>query len=57
MNDFNSPTTKLPIKLGSSQRRLLLKALVASGLIASITRQQALAQSATDYKALVCIYL
>ena len=43
--------------LSSAQRRLFLKALIASGFAASIQRQQALALTAPDYKALVCINL
>lgn len=41
----------------SLQRRQLLKWAAASGLLAAIDRRNALAQSASDYKALVCIYL
>lgn len=43
--------------LTSPQRRRLLKALAASGLLAAAERNLALAQSAPDYKALICIYL
>ena len=52
----NSNSAK-SIKLTSPQRRLLLKAFTACGLTASILRQQALAQTAPGYKALLCIYL
>jgi uncharacterized protein (DUF1501 family) len=44
-------------RLDSPQRRRLLKAMAATGLLAAIERNLALAQSAPDYKALVCIYL
>ena len=43
--------------LTSRQRRTLLKAFGASGLLAAVGRNLALAQSAPDYKALVGIYL
>ena len=46
-----------PLNLPSATRRRLLKAFAASGLLAAIERNWALAQSAPDYKALVCIYL
>ena len=41
----------------SPRRRRLLKAAAASGLLAAVERNLALAQAAPDYKALVCIYL
>ena len=41
----------------SPARRRLLKLAAASGLLAAIERNVALAQSATDYKALVCVFL
>ena len=43
--------------LPSPLRRRLLQAMVASGLVASVERNLALAQSAADYKALVCLFL
>ena len=43
--------------LASPQRRRLLTAAAASGLLAAVERNVALAQQAPDYKALVCIYL
>lgn len=43
--------------LTSPQRRQLLKFAAASGLLAAIERNFALAQSAPDYKALVCVNL
>ena len=43
--------------LDSPQRRRLLKAAAASGLLAAVERNFALAQAAPDYKALVCINL
>ena len=45
------------LRLPSASRRRLLKFAVASGLIAAVERNLALAQSAADYKALVCVYL
>ena len=42
--------------LASPLRRRLLQAMVASGLVAAIERNRAFAQSAADYKALVCLY-
>ncbi|MBK8739580.1 MAG: DUF1501 domain-containing protein [Betaproteobacteria bacterium] len=41
----------------SPQRRKLLKLFAATGLLAAVERNLALAQTAPDYKALVCIYL
>jgi len=41
----------------SAYRRRLLQAMAASGLLAAIDRNRALAQAAPDYKALVCVYL
>ncbi len=46
-----------PLQLNSASRRRLLKFAAASGLLAAIDRNVALAQSAPDYKALVCIFL
>jgi uncharacterized protein (DUF1501 family) len=43
--------------LGSRQRRQLLKFAAASGLLAAVERNVALAQSGPDYKALVCVFL
>ena len=43
--------------LGSPRRRQLLKAAAASGLLAALERNLALAQAAPDYRALVCINL
>ena len=43
--------------LTSATRRTLLKAFAATGLLAAIERNAALALSAPDYKALVCLYL
>ncbi|MEO8136570.1 MAG: hypothetical protein ABI831_21665, partial [Betaproteobacteria bacterium] len=43
--------------LTSPQRRKLLRAFAATGLLAAVERNLALAQSAPDYKALVCLYL
>ncbi|MCC6194376.1 MAG: DUF1501 domain-containing protein [Burkholderiales bacterium] len=43
--------------LSSLQRRRLLKAAAACGLLGAIERNFALAQSASDYKALVCVDL
>jgi uncharacterized protein (DUF1501 family) len=51
-----SATTNHRRRLPSPQRRRLLQAMVASGLVASVERKLALAQSAADYKALVCIF-
>ncbi len=42
--------------LASPRRRRLLQALVASGLLGALERNAALAQTAPDYKALVCVY-
>ncbi len=43
--------------LTSPQRRQLLRAFAATGLLAAVERNLALAQAAPDYKALVCLYL
>jgi len=43
--------------LDSPRRRRLLKAAAASGLLAAVERHFALAQTAPDYKALVCVNL
>ena len=45
------------VTLDSPQRRRLLKVAAATGLLAAVERNFALAQSAPDYKALVCINL
>jgi len=42
--------------LASPQRRRLLQALAASGMLGALERNIALAQTAPDYKALVCVY-
>jgi uncharacterized protein (DUF1501 family) len=44
-------------RLPSPLRRRLLGAAAATGVLAALERQLALAQSAPDYKALVCVYL
>ncbi len=49
----SAPVLRLP----SASRRRLLKFAVASGLIAAIDRNVALAQTASDYRALVCVNL
>jgi len=46
-----------PLKVASPSRRRLLRAAAATGVLAAFDRQLALAQSAPDYKALVCVYL
>jgi uncharacterized protein (DUF1501 family) len=43
--------------LTSPQRRRVVQALAASGFLGFVERNLALAQSSTDYKALVCVYL
>ena len=43
--------------VASPQRRALLKAAAAAGLLAAVERNVVLAQTAPDYKALVSIYL
>ena len=45
------------LPLTSPQRRRLLKYFAATGLLAAVERNAALAQNAPDYKALVCIHL
>ncbi|MFO1311592.1 MAG: DUF1501 domain-containing protein [Burkholderiales bacterium] len=45
------------LRLPSASRRRLLKFAAASGLIAAIDRNLALAQTASDYRALVCVNL
>jgi uncharacterized protein (DUF1501 family) len=45
------------LTLASPTRRTLLKAFAASGLLAAVERNRALAQSAPDYRALVCVFL
>jgi uncharacterized protein (DUF1501 family) len=42
--------------LASPQRRRLLQALAASGLLGALERNVALARTAPDYKALVCVF-
>ena len=56
MNYFNTPR-RVPLQMSSPIRRRLLKAFAASGLLAAIERNNVLAQTAPNYKALVCIYL
>jgi uncharacterized protein (DUF1501 family) len=46
-----------PERLPSPFRRRLLKAMVASGIVGFAERNRALAQSAPDYRALVCVFL
>ena len=48
--------TKQRPSIASPQRRRLLQALAASGLLGALERNVALARTAPDYKALVCIY-
>ena len=50
---MKTPRPALP----STYRRRLLQAMAASGMLAAIDRNRALAQAAPDYKALVCVYL
>jgi len=45
------------LDLSSPQRRRILKFAAATGLLAAIDRNVVLAQSASDYRALVCVYL
>ncbi|MFO1325458.1 MAG: DUF1501 domain-containing protein [Burkholderiales bacterium] len=45
------------MNLTSPQRRMLLKWAAGTGLLAAVERNLALAQTAEDYKALVCIFL
>jgi uncharacterized protein (DUF1501 family) len=45
------------LRLPSASRRRLLKFAAASGLLAAIERNVALAQTASDYRALVCVNL
>ena len=56
MNNFTTPP-RAPLQIASPVRRRLLKAFATTGLLAAIERNNALAQNAPDYKALVCIYL
>ena len=49
--------TTSPRFVASRSRRRLLGAAAASGLLAALDRRIAHAQSAPDYKALVCVYL
>lgn len=44
-------------RVTSQGRRTLLKWAAASGLLAALDRRAALAQTAVDYRALVCVYL
>lgn len=44
-------------RLPSASRRRLLKFAAASGLLAAVERNVALAQTASDYRALVCLFL
>ncbi len=53
---MNGRSPRAPHPLSSPQRRRLLKAATATGLLAAIQRHAALAQSAPDYKALVCVF-
>lgn len=46
-----------PIALSSPRRRALLKWAASTGLLAAVERNFALAQSAPDYRALVCVFL
>jgi len=51
-------TARTPrLALTSPQRRRLLRFAAASGLLAAIERNVALAQSAPSYKAMLCVYL
>ena len=52
-----SALPRAPLRLTSPQRRRLLKFAAASGLLAAVERNVALAQSASDYKALVCVFM
>lgn len=54
---MNAPRRDRQLSLTSTQRRRLLKAFAATGLLAAVERNLVMAQSAPDYKALVCIYL
>jgi len=45
------------VRLTSPQRRTLLKWAAASGMLAAVERNLALAQTADDYRALVCVFL
>ena len=49
--------TSRRLNLSSPQRRRLLKFAAATGLLAAIDRNVALAQAASDYRALVCVFL
>ena len=44
-----------PLNLASAPRRALLKFFAGTGLLAAVERNLAIAQTAPDYKALVCI--
>ncbi len=46
-----------PVRLPSPTRRRLLQALAASGVLGFVERNRALAQGASDYKALVCVFM
>lgn len=53
---YPAPTHSRLSRLTSPQRRTLLKWFASTGLLAAVERNNALAQSANDYKALVCIF-
>src|SRR5262249_10285166 len=55
--EMRAPINTRTSTLDSPRRRRLLKAAAASGLLAAVERNFALAQAAADYKALVCINL
>lgn len=55
--NYSNPSCRAPLTLASPLRRRLLKSFAATGLLAAVARNNALAQTAPDYKALVCIYL
>lgn len=52
-----SALAKRATSLPSTSRRRFLKFAAASGLLAAVERNAALAQSASDYRALVCVYM
>ena len=54
---MRTPANTRTSTLDSPRRRRLLKAAAASGLLAAVERNFALAQTAPDYRALVCINL
>ena len=47
---------KSPVRIPSPTRRRLLQALAASGFLGFVERNVALAQAASDYRALVCVF-